>query len=165
MKGRTQDEYSDQTNPQHRARKARKKPETRPHVPVAELKRKRDAWNAETESLRFALSHRTQTHPEDFEGPNKVPKDGTEAETIADTIRRRMRGENPHQAELDAATAIFHARDVEKSNNSSARTCASGLRNCGPSARTAAEQIVSAAEALRIGLRGLSRERAMRSEP
>ena len=76
------------------------------------VKRQYEVYENETEEMRAQLTVRQNTHDEEFEGPTKRPKQGTEAAKLRDQIMVRMRGSNPHQEAYDAALAEFHRHDI-----------------------------------------------------
>jgi hypothetical protein len=120
------------------------------HAPVRELKRKRRNWDTETEARRYQLTARRHAHPAEFEGAGK-PKQGTEAAKLELEIKKRMAEPNPFQADFDAAVAEFHARDTEV-EQFKLHHVRDRLGEVETSARRSVEDIVEAAEALRVAL-------------
>ena len=77
------------------------------HAKVREAKRKIEAHDAETEAMRAEYTVRVSSHPEEFEGASKLPKERTEAARQSAAIRERLAAPNPFQSEHDEAFAPY----------------------------------------------------------
>lgn len=83
------------------------------YVEVQKAKRKRDAFDAETQALQAEHSVRHQSYPEEYvRDRNHLPLPGTDAEKLANKVKDRMFNANPVQPELDAEVAKFHAAEI-----------------------------------------------------
>ncbi|HYH59578.1 MAG TPA: hypothetical protein VD790_10215 [Thermoleophilaceae bacterium] len=82
------------------------------HAKVRAIREQASQYDAETEQLRAEYSAHVRAHPEQYEGGDKRPREGTEAAQLRDEIRARRESENPHQRELDKAQAAFRDADV-----------------------------------------------------
>lgn len=85
----------------------------RTYSAVQDLKRERQAWDQETESLRAAYSAFVAARPEDHADAAHNPKPGTPSAEKRDELKARIAAGNPHEEALDAAVATFHAADEE----------------------------------------------------
>jgi len=84
------------------------------HIIVHKLKRERDAWNAETEAMRAALTPRRDTHPEEHLKDGYTEKPGTETAKMVAEVKARMAAPNPTQPKLDEAIQKFHAAEIKE---------------------------------------------------
>lgn len=81
------------------------------HEKVQILKRRRNEYNEETESMRADLTARRTTHPWEHETDGTTVKPDTETAELVDQVKARMAAPYPKQDELDEAITVFHAAD------------------------------------------------------
>lgn len=87
------------------------------YVEVQRAKRKRNAFDAETQALQAEHSVRHETFPEEYaRDRNHLPLANTDAEKLANTLKDRLRNANPVQVELDATIAKFHDAEIAERN-------------------------------------------------
>jgi hypothetical protein len=78
---------------------------------VNKARREVSEWDAATEAMRAELTLRSETHAAEFEGPQRLPKKGTEAAKLAAHIKKRLREPNPYQAGYEKALGPYLAAD------------------------------------------------------
>lgn len=86
------------------------------YAKLMEVRRRRDAFNEETENLRAAHTVRPHTFPEEYEGGrNPLPKPGTDAKKIEDELKQRL-AHNPIDGEFSVALGIKQAAEIAERN-------------------------------------------------
>ena len=79
---------------------------------LQEIKRTRDAFASETQSMRADLTARRDSHPQEFIGAQRAVKPGTTAAKNSAVIKQRMGEPNPHKPEFNEARSHFHEQDA-----------------------------------------------------
>jgi len=84
------------------------------YADLQKIKRDRNGYAAETETMRADYGARATTYPEEHQGrgrEQRTPKPGTDTEKMQQEIKRRMREPNPNLPAYEKALAAFHAAD------------------------------------------------------
>ena len=92
------------------------------YAALQDVKRDRDAHDAETQRLGTEFTQHRHIYPEQYGGSTFRPKEGTEAAKQSAAIKRRMTEPNPHGEAFDKALAAFHAAPMCRVRSSSSVT-------------------------------------------